>query len=109
MVLRHFHRLFVYYFLNFDNCDFKVKSCFVLFWQIKNVNYNSNKFIWGKQTSINKHLFRDCVTLYMADGFAGEYQDGEASDTELFSISFLSDRFQQQVSVRLQSLSVFTG
>ena len=63
MVLWHFHRLFVYYFLNFDNCDFKVKSCFVLFLQIKNVNYNSNKFIWGKQTSINKHLFRDCVTL----------------------------------------------
>ena len=91
MLLWHFHRLFVYYFLNFDNCDFKVKSCFVLFLQIKNVNYNSNKFIWGKQTSINKHLFRDCVTLYMADGFASEYQDGVASDRCFPFLFFLID------------------
>ena len=77
MVVRHFHRLCGYYFLYFVNCDCRVKSSFVLFWQIKNVNYNSEVYL--RKVNISTNIYFVCHSRYMADGFASEYQIGMAS------------------------------
>ena len=107
MVVRHFHRLCVYYFLYFGNRDCRVKSCFVLFWQIKNVNYNSNKFIWGKEIYKKTSISWLCDSLYMGDGFASEYQDGVASNRcfpFLFSLIDSSNKWQYDSKAFLFSL-----
>ena len=54
--------IYVNYFLYFGNYDCRVKSCFGLFWQIKK-STTTQTSLYEESKYINKHLFRDCVTL----------------------------------------------